>query len=162
MQTGSQNTRQDDFDPDSMTYEVGHATCMNLLLISSSTSEALYLKIMKVSFPVDSFLKSVFIFRNCNHLENLSEARAGDLQRTSSHDYQHSNTNLTNLACSQGKRKKQKSMASLACISMHSCSAFVFFFFLCNETSRPLLWRGKLMFNFFNALTIWKTHTAGV
>lgn len=47
MQAGSQNMRQDDFDPDSMTYEVGHATRMNLLLISSSTSEALYFRIMK-------------------------------------------------------------------------------------------------------------------
>ncbi|KAG6425689.1 hypothetical protein SASPL_116135 [Salvia splendens] len=80
---GSQNIRQDDFDPDTMTYEVGYAACINSLLMS------------------------------CNHWENLLEARAEDLQRILSHGYQHSDTNQANLVCSRRKRRKQKSMVSL-------------------------------------------------
>lgn len=37
MQGGSRNIRQDDIDPDTMTYEVGRMTCINFVLIYFST-----------------------------------------------------------------------------------------------------------------------------
>lgn len=84
VQGAGENIRQDEIDPDRMTYEVG---------LLNYISWTLKLFVSQLIFTSSQIINKLVPFRNCKNWENQLGARAKDFLQISSHGCQLSSTN---------------------------------------------------------------------